>query len=201
MSDLSERPATDEAALVRRARDGDMAAFEELVMRHADRLYMTLRRFGLDDGEAQDVAQETFLRAWRSLERFEGRSQFFTWLYRIGFNEAHRRIGRRPAAGAEISTEERPLDDIAETLPGPHAQAQQAELRAALSKALGELPPALRAPVVLRDIEGLSTSEAATILELGEAAFKSRLHRGRMALRDLIGAALHGPPAAGPGWT
>ena len=201
MSDLSERPATDEAALVRRARDGDMAAFEELVMRHADRLYMTLRRFGLDDGEAQEVAQETFLRAWRSLEHFEGRSQFFTWLYRIGFNEAHRRIGRRPAAGAEISTEERPLDDVAETRPGPDAQAQQAELRTALSKALRELPPTLRAPVVLRDIEGLSTREAATILELGEAAFKSRLHRGRMALRDLIAAALHGPPAAGPGWT
>lgn len=201
MSDLSERPATDEAALVRRARDGDMAAFEELVMRHADRLYMTLRRFGLDDGEAQDVAQETFLRAWRSLERFEGRSQFFTWLYRIGFNEAHRRIGRRPAAGAEISTEERPLDDVADSRPGPDAQAQQADLRRALSKALGELPPTLRAPVVLRDIEGLSTREAATILELGEAAFKSRLHRGRMALRDLIAAALLGPPAAGPGWT
>ena len=201
MSDLSERPATADAALVRRAREGDMTAFEELVMRHADRLYMTLRRFGLDDGEAQDVAQETFLRAWRSLEHFEGRSQFFTWLYRIGFNEAHRRIGRRPAAGAEISTEERPLDDVAETRPGPDAQAQQAELRTALSKALRELPPTLRAPVVLRDIEGLSTREAATILELGEAAFKSRLHRGRMALRDLIAAALHGPPAAGPGWT
>jgi RNA polymerase sigma-70 factor, ECF subfamily len=175
-----------EDTLVERAAGGDMAAFEELVLRHADRLFASLRRFGLDDAEAQEVAQETFLRAWRSLPRFERRSRFFTWLYRIGFNEAQRRLARRPAAGAIISTEQRPVDELPDRRPGPAEYAESGELRAGLERALSELPIDLRAPVVLRDIEGLSTTEAASVVDLGEPAFKSRLHRGRMALRTLL---------------
>ena len=163
-------------------------------MRHADALYAVLLRLGLDDGEAQDVAQETFVRAWRSLSRFEGRSRFYTWLYRIGFNEAQRRLAKRPAAGTLVSTEERPLDDLAEERPGPFETIERGELRAALAAGLAELPMALRAPVVLRDVEGLSTRDAASALQLGEAAFKSRLHRGRMALRALLEPRLIGPP-------
>jgi RNA polymerase sigma-70 factor, ECF subfamily len=187
MTRSPDRDTTDEVNLVRRAATGDMDAFEVLVMRYADRLYAALRRIGLDDSEAQEVAQETFIRAWRSLDRFEGRSQFFTWLYRIGFNEAHRQLGRRRPAGSVISIDDRPVDDLADKTAGPADRAEQQELRNALAKALEALPSALRAPVVLRDVEGLSTSEAASILELGEAAFKSRLHRGRMELRMLIG--------------
>ena len=164
-----------------------MDAFEELVMRHADRLVASLRRYGLDDAEAGEVAQETFLRAWRGLDRFEGRSSFFTWLYRIGFNEAHRRLSRRPAAGTVVSSELHPVDQIQDARPGPAARAESDELRETLRRALRELPSELRAPVVLRDVEGLSTRQAAGILDLGEAAFKSRLHRGRMALRTLLG--------------
>jgi RNA polymerase sigma-70 factor (ECF subfamily) len=186
---VTDPPASRELSedtLLQRAAGGDMAAFEELVMRHADRLFASLRRFGLDDAEAQEVAQETFLRAWRSLPRFERRSRFFTWLYRIGFNEAQRRLARRPAAAMTVLTDERSLDELADERPGPDEQAEVKELRQALERALGELPVDLRAPVVLRDIEGLSTSEAASILDLGEPAFKSRLHRGRMALRGLL---------------
>lgn len=197
MQAAADSPGPGDEALVARAQAGDMTAFEDLVMRHADRLYASLRRFGLDDDEAQEVAQETFLRAWRSLNRFEGRSQFFTWLYRIGFNEAQRRLGRRRPVGSIVSTEERPIGELPDAAPQPEARAEQGELRAALAEALRELPPALRAPVVLRDVEGLSTEEAAEVLELGQAAFKSRLHRGRMALRDLINHALLGPPEPG----
>jgi RNA polymerase sigma-70 factor (ECF subfamily) len=186
VTELPGSPELSEETLLARAAGGDMAAFEELVMRNADRLFASLRRFGLDDAEAQEVAQETFLRAWRSLPRFEGRSRFFTWLYRIGFNEAQRRLARRPAAGVVVSTGERPVDELADGRPGPTEQAEREELRAALRRALGELPVDLRAPVVLRDIEGLSTREAAAVLDLGEPAFKSRLHRGRMALRSLL---------------
>jgi RNA polymerase sigma-70 factor, ECF subfamily len=186
MTDVSAHPPASDQTLVRRARDGDMAAFEELVMRHADRLFASLRRFGLDDAEAQEVAQETFLRAWRGLVGFEERSSFFTWLYRIGFNEAQRRLARRPAAGGVVSSELHPVEGIEDSRPGPSASAETEELRAALAKALRELPAELRAPVVLRDVEGLSTRQSAAILELGEAAFKSRLHRGRMALRGLL---------------
>ncbi|HEX8051657.1 MAG TPA: sigma-70 family RNA polymerase sigma factor [Thermoleophilaceae bacterium] len=186
-----------DAVLVQQASAGDMAAFEQLVMRHADALHGALLRFGLDHGEAQDVAQETFLRAWRSLSRFEARSRFFTWLYRIGFNEAQRRLAKRPAAGAVVSTEDRPLDDLAAEGPGPVGTLEREELRATLAEGLRELPADLRAPVVLRDVEGLSTSEAASVLDLGEAAFKSRLHRGRMALRAMLAPRLSGLPGFG----
>ncbi|MEO7197593.1 MAG: sigma-70 family RNA polymerase sigma factor [Solirubrobacterales bacterium] len=194
MIDPPEAPSTDELALVRRAAAGDIPAFEELVIRHADRLYAALRRFGLDDDEAQEVAQETFIRAWRALDRFEGRSQFFTWLYRIGFNEAHRRLGSRGSSAGTVPIEESGAHEVADHRPDPAARAEQGEFLAALGTALRELPVDLRAPVVLRDVEGLSTGEAASVLDLGEAAFKSRLHRGRMALRALIGQGPWGPP-------
>lgn len=186
MAGTSERPDTSDETLVERAKDGDMAAFEELVMRNADRLFMALRRFGLSEDEAQEVAQETFLRAWRALHRFEGRAQFYTWLYRIGFNEAQRKLGRRRPAPAPSGPDYDPLDDLADETPGPQERAEQRELISHLAEALAELPSSLREPVLLRDVEGLSTAEAASMLELGEAAFKSRLHRGRMALRELI---------------
>jgi RNA polymerase sigma-70 factor, ECF subfamily len=163
-----------------------MEAFEQLVMRHADRLFTTLRGLGLDEIEAHEVAQETFLRAWRSLPRFEGRARFFTWLYRIGFNEAQRRLARRPPAGLLVSSEVQPLGELPDREPGPADRAESEELRATLRRALSEIPLELRAPVVLRDVEGLSTREAASVLEIGEAAFKSRLHRGRLALRALL---------------
>jgi RNA polymerase sigma-70 factor, ECF subfamily len=197
MTDRADSAAIDDRTLVERARRGDMEAFEELVMLHAGRLHGALRGFGLDEGEAQDVAQETFLRAWRGLDRFEGRSLFSTWLYRIGFNEAQRRLAKRPPAGSVVSTSERAVDDLPDAAAGPAHRAEQDELRETLARALHELPPTLRAPVVLRDVEGLSTEEAASVLELGEAAFKSRLHRGRMALRALIGQAPWGPPRLG----
>jgi RNA polymerase sigma-70 factor (ECF subfamily) len=172
--------------LVERARAGDRTAFEELVRRHADRLYAVVLRFVADAEEAEEVTQEAFLRAWRSIGRFQGRSQFFTWLYRIGINEAKRRADRRPPLGVVSSIEERPMDDAPDWSDAPEFRAEQADLRTALENAVRSLPPDYRAPLVLRDVEGLSTSEAAEILELGEAAFKSRLHRARLAVRRAL---------------
>jgi RNA polymerase sigma-70 factor (ECF subfamily) len=186
VTDPSSGREHSEDTLVERAAAGDMAAFEELVMRNADRLFAALRRFGLDDAEAQEVAQETFLRAWRSIPRFGRRSQFFTWLYRIGFNEAQRRLARRPAAGVTSSADEQSLYALPDQRPGPAEQVEVQELLTAVERALRELPVDLRAPVVLRDIEGFSTRDAASMLDLGEPAFKSRLHRGRMALRGVL---------------
>lgn len=181
--------ATDET-LVRHARRGEARAFEELVVRHVDRLCASLRRFGLDQTEAQDVAQETFLRAWRALPDFQERSSFFTWLYRIAFNEAQRRLARRPPAGAVITDNPQALDHVEDRRPGPAARAETQELRQALDRALRQIPSDLRAAVILRDVQGLSTEQAAAILDLSIAAFKSRLHRGRMTLRDLLAPVL-----------
>jgi RNA polymerase sigma-70 factor, ECF subfamily len=179
---------TSERELLRRARAGDEDAFAELVVMHADRVYATLRRFGLDPTEADEVAQEVFLRAWRGLPRFEERAQFSTWLYRIAFNEAQRRLSRRAARRVEPGVDR---EDPIVTLPespalGPEARALDREFAGMLERALGQLPDDWRMAVVLRDIDGLSTREAAEIVGVREAAFKSRLHRGRMQLRALL---------------
>ena len=178
----------DERALIARARAGDESAFAQLVTEHSARVYGALRRFGLDPQEADEVAQEVFLRAWRGLARFEKRSQFSTWIYRIAFNEAQRRLARRPPATAVG----RPGDeDEVAALPdaigaGPQARTLDREFEQMLGRALAELPVDLRAAVVLRDLEGLSTEEAAAVAGVRQAAFKSRLHRGRMQLRALL---------------
>lgn len=155
---------------------------------HADRVYGALRRFGLDAGEAEEVAQEVFLRAWRGLARFEQRARLSTWLYRIAFNEAQRRLSRR---GPPLVEPERDGEDSVAALPesphiGPDARALDHEFEAILRRALQQIPADWRAAVVLRDIEGLSTEQAAKIVGVRQAAFKSRLHRGRMQLRVLL---------------
>ena len=158
---------------------------------HADRVYAALRRFGLDPSEADEVAQEVFPRAWRGLARFEERAQCSTWLYRIAFNEAQRRLARRAAPRVEVDPDP-DRDDPVVSLPesphlGPEAQTLDREFERTLDQALAQLPDEWRAAVVLRDIEGLSTREAAEISRAcGQAAFKSRLHRGRMQLRALL---------------
>jgi RNA polymerase sigma-70 factor (ECF subfamily) len=179
---------TSEHELIRSARGGDQNAFAELVAIHADRVYGALRRFGLDASEADEVAQEVFLRAWRGLPRFEERAQLSTWLYRIAFNEAQRRLSRR---APPLVRPDRDREDPVSALPeapqfGPEAQALNHEFEQILEYALAELPDDWRAAVVLRDIEGLSTKDAAEIVGARPAAFKSRLHRGRMQLRALL---------------
>lgn len=175
----------DESALVQRARARDAAAFEELVRRHADRLYAVVLRFVADREEAQEVTQEAFLRAWRSIGRFEGRSLFFTWLYRIGINEAKRRAAKRPPATV-ASLDDEPIPEAPDWSEAPETRLDQADLRRILEQAIRSLPLDYRAPIILRDVEGLSTREAAEVMELGEAAFKTRLHRARLAVRRVL---------------
>jgi RNA polymerase sigma-70 factor, ECF subfamily len=179
---------TSERELVRRASEGDEDAFMELVVMHADRVYGVLRRLGLDASEADEVAQEVFLRAWRGLPRFQQRAQLSTWLYRIAFNEAKRHLSRRPPPRVEPDAErEDPIASLPESSSlGPEARALDREFEQTLKLALERLPPEWRAAVVLRDIEGLSTKEAAEVAGVRQAAFKSRLHRGRMQLRALL---------------
>lgn len=173
------------------ARAGDRAAFDELVRRHADGLYAVVVRLCAGVQEAEEVTQEAFFRAWRGLPAFRGGSQFFTWLYRIGVNEARRRSQRSGRAAVVVSLDERRGREVCDASMRPDDRAERAELRREVDRAIGDLPVDHRAALVLRDVEGLSTAQAAAVLGLREAAFKSRLHRARCALR--LALADHGP--------
>ncbi len=145
-----------------------------------------------DRQEAEEVLQETFISAFRALERFEGRSQLSTWLYRIGYNAALMRLRKRrlptlsldePREGEEGEYTPRQLVDWTAA---PDQLLMGQELRQVLNAALATLPESLRSVFVLRDIEGLSTAEAAAALGLTETNAKVRLHRARLALRERL---------------
>jgi RNA polymerase sigma-70 factor (ECF subfamily) len=181
------RPDTRETELLARAQCGDVAAFEELARMCVDRVFhLALRLLG-DRGEAEDVVQETLLRAWRGIRGFRGRSGFPTWLHRIAVNEAHRTLekGTRRPRTVRLAPEHLQVSTSPDHEPAQQAEYQ--ELRTALESALFDLPLPYRTAVVLRDIEGLSTRAAAEIAGVGEAAFKSRLHQARLKLRASLG--------------
>jgi RNA polymerase sigma-70 factor, ECF subfamily len=173
--------AETEERLVSRAQQGDEAAFTTLADRYSTRLRRTLYRITRDCDAAYDAVQEALIRAWKNIGRFEGRSRFYTWLTRIGMNEAYRGVRRRQEEPLEM------IDLVGERVPDwgdqPDRVFESREFLQAVDEALAELPLDYRSAVTLRDVEGLSTAEAADALGIGERALKSRLHRGRMALR------------------
>jgi RNA polymerase sigma-70 factor (ECF subfamily) len=162
-----------DARLAARAARGDREAFAELVSRHRDRVYAIALRMCRDPQDAEDVLQETFLSAWRSIERFGGRSELSTWLYRIAVNKSYDAIGRRRATAA--------LDDVQEPAT-PVDGGEQRARRAAIERALAGISPDFRAVAVLCDILGLTPAEASEILEIPEGTAKSRLYRARAEL-------------------
>jgi RNA polymerase sigma-70 factor (ECF subfamily) len=179
--------AETEASLLTRAQAGDVGAFERLSAAYADRLFTLLVRLLGDRAEAEDVAQEVMLRAWRGIAKFRGQSSYFTWLYRIAVNEANRALEKRARHPGGVSIGARELELPAAPEEEPSRQAENSELRRALGQALAALPPPLRTAIVLRDVEGLSTQQAAEIAGVGQAAFKSRLHQARLRARAAIG--------------
>ena len=151
-----------------------------------------MRRLGLSGDAADEVTQETFLRAWRGIGRFEGEARFGTWLYRIGFNEAKRRLQRERPRALLVSLDDDGTGELADLREEPHCRAAHSELQQALAGSVRGLSLKHRAPLILRDIEGLSTAEAAAVLGLSESALKSRLHRARVAVRDALDGHLDG---------
>ena len=171
--------------LVDAARTGDHAAFEELVRRTSADTYTLARRLVSDEEDARDVVQEAYLRAYRSIGRFRGDAQFSTWLYRITANCASTHLGRRRRHRHDELDEE---VDVPDTSPDhdPAAMATASLLRDRLEAAIAELPPRLRAVVVLRDIYDLNHAQIAEELGITESAAKVRLHRARRRLRTQV---------------
>lgn len=187
----SEPGAADpDAALVERWRAGDEGAFERLVRLHERRVFGVLMRMLGSREEAEDVAQETFLNLHRYGHRFRRESRFSTFVYRVAVNAAlnrRRSLGRRRARMEGLSQRQAAGDDLPHAPRGPEDSALGHELRERVQREILALSPALRAPLVLYDLEGLPYAEIASALGLAEGTVKSRIHRARQALRKRLG--------------
>ena len=177
--------ASDEAELVAAAKAGDLGAFEQLVKRTYADVYTLAYRLTGNEEDARDVAQEACLRAWRGVRKFRGDSRFSTWMYRITANCASTLLARRSKGShEELSADEAVVDQRPEV--DPEAMAEAGYVRDRMTAALAELPPRLRAVVVLRDIYDLPHEAIAAELGISEDAAKVRLHRARRKLRERL---------------
>lgn len=185
----------DEKEIVKRAQAGDFEAFTELVNANKDKLYGFVRRLAADPDDANDIVQETFLRAIDKIDQFRGDSAFGTWLTSIALNQARALFAQRKRVD---------LKPLEEYLPGaadqphgehdfrlfdwkdPHSRLEAAEVRSIIGEALEELPYMYREAFVLRYVEEMSVKEVAETIGQSEAATKSRILRARVALRDFL---------------
>ncbi|MGA8027447.1 MAG: RNA polymerase sigma factor [Bryobacteraceae bacterium] len=185
-------PVFDEAALVARAKAGDMSAFSDLVKHYDRRVFRMAKQITQNDDDAEDVLQETFLKAYTHLDSFQGNSKFYTWLVRIAVNEAlmklrKRRSDRTVPLDEPIDTgEDEMVREIAVWDENPEESYSREELAGILDQAIQSLKPAYRTVFILRDIEELSIEETAEALNLSISAVKSRLLRARLQLREKL---------------
>jgi RNA polymerase sigma-70 factor (ECF subfamily) len=185
--------------LVERAQRGDKRAFELLVEKYQRKLARLLSRLIRDPGEVEDVAQETFVKAYRALPSFRGESAFYTWLYRIGVNTAKNYLmamGRRAPTSTEVEAEDAEGYDEGEQLRDintPESVLLSKEIAATVNAAIDGLPGELRTAIQLRELEGMSYEEIARVMECPIGTVRSRIFRAREAiaerLRPLLGTA------------
>lgn len=173
--------------LVELAKAGDMHAFNQIFQRYKIRLTRYLLPIIRDAGETDDVVQETFIRAYRALEQFQGHSMFSTWLFTIATNTARQRLSRR-SRQIPLANE---LDDDAMSADGadlatPEAQMESKEMMGFLEHALAALPPEQRISFELRELEGLSYEEIASKMDCPVGTVRSRIHRARENLAEAL---------------
>jgi len=181
-------PAVTDEELVRRSKEDDERAFGELVSRYESKVYSLALRMVRNPEDAEDVLQDTFLRAYRGIKSFQGASTFSTWIYRITANSALMRLRKKqlPTVSIEDQEERETPVNIADWTPGPVEQLMTQELQSEMDEAIEALPPEFRQVFILRDIEERSNAEVAEILDLSVAAVKSRLHRARLKVRNRL---------------
>ncbi|MCP4682677.1 MAG: sigma-70 family RNA polymerase sigma factor [Desulfobacterales bacterium] len=185
----------DDAALIKAFQAGDKHAFDDLVIRHKDNIFNLCYRFLGDYEEANDCAQETFIKAYQSLKKFRFGSSFSTWLFRIGVNTCKNRLKSldyrfkkktRRLDNPDMANGGNPSIQIADESPSPMIKLEKKERSILIQKAIDSLPKAKKTMIVLRDIEGLPYNEIAEITRFNLGTVKSRLARARSDLRKKL---------------
>lgn len=185
-------PKPTDRELVDRARDGEKAAFGELVRRHQQRIHRLAVHMLRDRAEAEDVTQETFIRAFQALGRFDGRSEAYTWFYRITINLSLNRIRSRKTSRATHDTEDPRLDgvltDKRPETSDPAGSAQRRELYLVLCQGIDQLSETLRTTLILVCIDGRSHEDVSSILGAPEGTIAWRIHEARRKLKEFLNA-------------
>jgi len=183
-------------ALVARARKGDRRAFDLLVLKYQHRVQRLIARYIRDPEQVFDLAQETFIKAYRALGRFRGDSAFYTWIYRIAVNTAKNQLAFDARGGYTVSLNSGGSDESDEPMIEPEALrdggtpdalAATDELRKGIDQAISALPEDLRTALTLREMEGLSYEEIATVMDCPIGTVRSRIFRAREAIEQSIG--------------
>ena len=181
----------DEKIMIKKASEGDHAVFEQIVYLYEKKIYNIALRYCNDSQDAMDISQEVFLRIYRFLPKFNGESQFSTWVYRITMNVCHDLSGRKKGI-TELSLDGNNDDeDYQIELPderfSPEKELEKKELREIIQKGISLLDESYRDAVIMRDINGLAYEDIADILQIGVGTVKSRISRGREKLRKFLG--------------
>jgi len=189
-------PVTDfatqqELNLISAAREGDPDAYGRLVELHQDRVFATILRHVRDEHKARDLAQETFIQAYRAIHTYEDRAKFSTWLYRIALNlvtSQHRSdvALKRGGGNAKASLDAEGMPEPDATVRGPDENVAANEIGVIVREAIETLEDEYKSVVILRDLQGLSYEEVAEVLGLAPGTVRSRLHRGREKLREKL---------------
>ena len=184
-----------DAELIARAAEGDSSAFQLLVEQHRSMVYRVAYQFAGNHHDAEDIAQDVFIKVYRSLSRFRQDSQFTSWIYRIAMNACidHRRrqlsAGAAPSGARFNEDAEQQMVNTPEDGPGPETTAYAGELGSVLETAIGRLPHGQRIVFVMRHYEGLKLGEIASALGLAEGTVKRQLHAAVHRLRAVLNAA------------
>jgi RNA polymerase sigma-70 factor (ECF subfamily) len=180
----SEAAGADDASLIERSRGGEPEAFGELVIRYQDRLFNTLVRVCGEVEEARDVAQEAFVQAFVKLESFQGKSAFYTWLYRIAFNTAiSRRRRRKPTTSLDEARDAAGVEPVDHDAL-PEANLERSEQAVQVQAALATLSEEHRTVLVLREIDDCDYDTIGQMLDIPVGTVRSRLHRARLQLKE-----------------
>ena len=190
--------------LVHASKNGDVAAFEQLVKRYDRKLLRIAHSVTHNTEDSQDAVQEAFCKAFQNLGQFREDSKFSTWLIRITLNQSliklrKQRTIKEVALDEDVQSEDMFPTEVTDWAPNPEQLYSASELREILIKALKELRPALRAAFVLRDIDGLSTDQTAEVLNVSQSAVKARLWRARLRLRERLTTSFSCPEAVSLG--
>jgi RNA polymerase sigma-70 factor (ECF subfamily) len=183
-----------ELDLVRRCQAGDTEAFDELVTRYRTRIFSMIYNMVHSEQDAWDLAQDSFLKAWKSIKRFRGRSSFYTWIYRIVMNVTIDWLRKKHVKGGDTefddATQLREIDPASKTVPKmealPYEMMERDEIRTRIDKAIAQLSPEQRAVILMKEIEGMQYHEIAEALGCSIGTVMSRLFYARKKLQTLL---------------